>query len=272
MGFGFAPEGIENNEVIYELLSDAAWTTKEIDLDAWLKGYLTARYGSCPSAMVEAWKLLRESMYGTFNDHPKFTWQHQSWDRGCTVNRSPKVRAAALLVLSCSKELGSEPLYRADAIEVSMMALGIRAQDLLEQAKAAHPNAPQLRDAKAKEFIDLLRTIDRLLESHPLHRLSRWTGWARSHGKNKALKDYYESNAKRIVTTWGGSLSDYAARLWSGLIRDYYIPRYQKLFEQLQTGKTIDVTAWEETWVMTPGVSPMKPFSDPLGAARKALE
>jgi alpha-N-acetylglucosaminidase len=271
VGYGFAMEGIENNEVIYELLSDAAWTTKAIDLGSWLPKYLTARYGSCPPAMVEAWKLLRESVYGTFNDHPKYTWQHQSWDRDCTANRSPKVKQAALLVLSCSKELGAQPLYRADAIEIAMQALGIKAQEQLEEVKAAHPGDPAKREAKEKEFLETLRTIDRLLESHPIDRLDRWTTWARSHGKTRAEKDAYEANAKRIVTTWGGSLSDYAARLWSGLIRDYYIPRNEMLFEQLRTGKKIDVTAWEEQWVKKPGVSKIKPFADPIAAANKAL-
>ena len=38
---GMAPEGIENNEVIYELLSDAGWSGTEIDLRRWLRDYST---------------------------------------------------------------------------------------------------------------------------------------------------------------------------------------------------------------------------------------
>jgi hypothetical protein len=43
IGYGFAPEGIENDEVLYELLSDAAWTLSKIDLDQWIPQYLKAR-------------------------------------------------------------------------------------------------------------------------------------------------------------------------------------------------------------------------------------
>jgi len=267
VGYGFAPEGIENNEVIYELLSDAAWTTSEIDLDKWIPQYLTARYGSCPAPLVQAWKLLRESSYGSFNDHPQFAWQ-LAWERGCTVNLSPKVREAALLYLSCSSLLGNKPLFRADAIEIAMMALGIKAQNELDAIKKAAASNEQAE----KEFLGTLMVIDRLLDSHPTDRLDRWVRWARSHSKDKTLQDYYEANAKRIVTTWGGSLDDYACRIWSGLIRDYYIPRYEMRFEQRRSGKPIGIKAWEQKWVATPGISRPKPFGDPLKAAGEALK
>jgi len=266
IGYGFAPEGIENNEILYELLSDAAWTTSEIDLDQWIPQYLKARYGACPPPLIRAWQLLRESSYGTFTDHPQFGWQ-LAWDRGCTVNLSPKVREAALLYLSCSKELGRQPLFRADAIELAAMALGIKAQHELDAIKNA--KAPSIR--AEQQFLDTLMTIDRLLASHPTHRLDRWIRWARGHSADPALKNYYEANAKRIITTWGGTIDDYACRIWSGLIRDYYIPRYRLRFEQRRSGNPIDIKAWEEKWVRTPGVSRARPFSDPLIAAAQAL-
>ena len=51
IGFGSAPEGLENNEVIYELLADMGWTADSIDLDSWLPVYCKARYGGCPAAI-----------------------------------------------------------------------------------------------------------------------------------------------------------------------------------------------------------------------------
>ena len=41
------------------------------------------------------------------------------------------------------------------------------------------------------------------------------------------LKDYYEKNARNLITTWGGSLNDYASRSWAGLISDYYAKRWE---------------------------------------------
>ena len=34
-------------------------------------------------------------------------------------------------------------------------------------------------------------------------------------------------NAKRLITTWGGSLNDYACRNWNGLMWNYYAKRWE---------------------------------------------
>ena len=39
IGFGSALEGLENNEVVYELLADMGWSSDSIDLDDWMKIY-----------------------------------------------------------------------------------------------------------------------------------------------------------------------------------------------------------------------------------------
>ena len=56
IGFGSAPEGLENNEVVYELLADMGWSSDSIDLDDWMTIYCEARYpingGSVKSTLV----------------------------------------------------------------------------------------------------------------------------------------------------------------------------------------------------------------------------
>ena len=88
--------------------------------------------------------------------------------------------------------------------------------------------------------------MDALLAGHPLHRLERWLAMARAHGTTPEEADYYERSARRIITTWGPGVEDYAAKLWSGLIRDYYAPRYHLE----QGGATPSrLEAWENNWV-----------------------
>ena len=36
-GMGMAPEGIENNDVIYELITDAAWRNRQENVEQYLK-------------------------------------------------------------------------------------------------------------------------------------------------------------------------------------------------------------------------------------------
>ncbi len=45
-----------------------------------------------------------------------------------------------------------------------------------------------------------------------------------------------EFNARALLTTWAdapGQLTDYAHREWSGLLRDYYYPRWKLFFDWL---------------------------------------
>ena len=40
-------------------------------------------------------------------------------------------------------------------------------------------------------------------------------------------------NARRLITTWGGSLNDYACRNWSGLMNAYYHHRWMFYFQEM---------------------------------------
>lgn len=70
---GLAPEGIENNEVLYELVTDAGWSNHKIEIREWLKDYSENRYGKTSADIMSAWDYLLKSVYGTFTDHPRLT-------------------------------------------------------------------------------------------------------------------------------------------------------------------------------------------------------
>ena len=84
--------------------------------------------------------------------------------------------------------------------------------------------------------------------------LGKWINDARSWAANDTEKAYYEKNARTIITIWGGSgeLIDYAGRQWNGLLRDYYLPRWQMLIEatlaELKGGKAVDRAALANEW------------------------
>ena len=87
--------------------------------------------------------------------------------------------------------------------------------------------------------------------------------YARNWGSTEELKNYYEKNARRIVTIWGPPVDDYSARIWSGLLRDYYLPRWKNYFEAKRSGKTFDFAEWERTWVEEKqGLSEGKPYDN----------
>ena len=111
--------------------------------------------------------------------------------------------------------------------------------------------------------VEILLTVDKLLASHPLYRLDEWVDRAREWGETDKEKDAYEANAKRLITTWGGFQEDYAARFWSGLIKDYYIPRMKLYFSEQRA----DLDRWEENWIKTPWHNTSTVFDDPLQSA-----
>lgn len=266
VGFGFAPEGIENNEIIYELLSDIAWEKNKVDLPEWIRDYSIQRYGSYPENLVAAFKYLQKSVLGSFTDHPINRYQLRPYknpegvENHATVHSSVEFKLAVEHFLNHNAELKESKLYIYDAIELVSQFLGLVADKKL---------LLYLEKNDQKEFddaIDILLYIDRLLASHPNYRLKPWIDFASSWGDTNEEKKYYEMNAKRILTTWGGDpVNDYAGRTWSGLIRDYYVPRWQVQ----QKNSEVDIRKWEEEWISNYKSSPIEPFEDPLNAAKK---
>ena len=154
-------------------------------------------------------------------------------------------------------------------IEFVSYYVAAKAEDYYKQAlKDDAENRAQAAQRNLKKTVDLLVEVDRLLASHPLYRLEEWVDFARNSGATPQEKDAYEANAKRLITSWGGIQEDYAARFWSGLIKDYYIPRIQLYFSKDRN----QIREWEETWITTPWSNTTTPFNDPVEAALNLLE
>lgn len=272
IGFGSAPEGLENNEVVYELLADMGWQNQPIDLDHWLIEYCRSRYGSCPNAMQKAWKGLCRSVYSSLYSYPRFTWQTVIPDtlRKSKYDFNDTYFRAVEDFLSCTPQLKDHPLYRSDALLFAAQYIGAKADNLYRkalQAKAAGNRA------RAKQLVDkviqLLLQADKLLASHPTDRLSRWVDAARTAAATPQERMQYEMDAKRLITSWGGIQQDYAARYWSGLIKTYYVPRIKLFFAG---SKKKELNNWEENWLKQPyNGDTEKPFNDPLATAQQLI-
>ncbi len=95
-----------------------------------------------------------------------------------------------------------------------------------------HRNLLLMRQ-QADEAMRLIYQADSLLSFHPSFRLDRWISDARRWGTTPAEQDYYEQQARTLLTVWGGPiLNDYANRMWSGLLADYYARRWQMFFDE----------------------------------------
>ena len=89
----------------------------------------------------------------------------------------------------------------------------------------------------------------------------------------------FKRETRKLLSTWAGgpSLGDYSARVWSGLIRDYYAPRLRHYFEGALKGEHVDMLAYDRSFHFgdTPvgeitetqmKLSEIKPFDSPVEA------
>ena len=93
------------------------------------------------------------------------------------------------------------------------------------------------------------------------------TAWGITEEEN----DYYERQARMLLTVWGGPvLNDYANRMWGGLIGDYYAKRWNLFFEAViqavKEGREFDEKAFgeelskfEHAWIESRTKHPVKP-------------
>lgn len=248
---GLAPEGIENNEVLYELVTDAGWSSSHIDVHKWLKEYSENRYGKTPQAITSAWDYLLKSVYGTFTDHPRFNWQFRP---GSVKNGSIYVCddyfKGLEAFLSASAELSDSPYYRTDLCEMMAHYLGGKAEVLTKLIDQEYllGDTLQARFLQSR-FETVMLGMDALLSQHPVLRLDRWVDFASRSAKNEAQKKQYEINARRIVTIWGPPVDDYSARVWSGLVGNYYLGRWKQYYAGRNSGREVDMAEWERRWV-----------------------
>ena len=269
-GFGCSPEGTETNDAVYELISAAGWSDSRIDVQQFLNAYSRARYGAAPKALDHFWQGLQNSVYGEFTNNARFKWQFRPyWHRMPTMGINDDYFRAIESFLSCSDALKTNENYRTDAVQYAALYLAGKADILLEAINWAYVKGDaQSAETYEARFREVLRDADRLLASHPILRLDRWCGYADRAGYTPQEKARFVSESKRLISTWGGpSLYDYSPRVWSGVIRDFYLPRWEQYFDAKHKGTTFDFRTWDEQWHTQPGISSVEPYEDPLAAA-----
>lgn len=248
---GMAPEGIENNEVIYELITDAGWSNQHINVKQWLENYSINRYGKAPTTLMTAWDYLLKSCYGTFTDHPRFNWQFRPGNvKNGSININEDYFKGLEYFVKAADELSESTLYQTDLEEMAAHYLGGKAEILTKMIDEEFLLGDTLQAIQLqKRFEHVLTSMDSLLSQHPTLTLNRWLDFATEAAKTDAQKKQYEMNARRIVTIWGPPVDDYAARIWSGLIKNYYLQRWQHYYASRLSGKPFNMATWERNWV-----------------------
>lgn len=278
-GIGLTMEVIEQNPVMYELMMEHTWQTTSIDLDAWLKKYARNRYGKNDPDMIEAWQILRKTVYNgkeirdgaesIVTGRPTLD-STTVWTR-TKLNYAPEdlLPAWDLLIKAASKGVKADG-FSYDLVDVSRQVLANYALVVHRKWVTAFRKGDKIAFEKhSREFIDLINDMDLLLATRKDFLLGPWIADARKWGENAEEKALYEQNARDLITLWGDAkspLHEYSNRQWSGLLSDFYKVRWEKffamLFAAMKDGSVPDfksfeknISLWEWQWV-----NEQKPF------------
>jgi alpha-N-acetylglucosaminidase len=298
-GIGLTMEGIEQNPVLYELLTDNTWRNQPINVDVWLKNYLLNRYGKNNTEALKAWDVLRKTVYTVHADRyvrdgaesiiqaRPTTDSTTHWARTSSNYQAKDLLPAWQALINASADLQQSDGFRFDLVDVTRQVLANYALPLQRKWVLAYQqkDMPGFKKYSA-EFIELIEDMDRLLATRKDFLLGPWVADARSWGKTEGEKALYEMNAKDLITLWGDKdcpLNEYACKQWSGLMNDFYKPRWEQYFAQLELDMagekvfdkqvfTAQIKAWEWTWVNMHKDYPVKPQGDPVAEARQLYQ
>ena len=228
VGIGSTLEGLDVQQFPYEYILEKAWDFAKTDEQV-VNEIADRHAGSENPSARKAWELLYDNVLyitpGNFAAPLPCSYPALGKE-----NRAVKYNPHELLAVWDA--LLEQDRVTTDAMTIDLLWVGRQLLgDLFLAEKQEFDKACKLRDKNgvfnhSALMVELLSDLDDLNSHHPHATLGQWLKQARRLGKTSKVKDYYEMNARRLITTWGGSLNDYACRNWSGLMWGYYAKRW----------------------------------------------
>lgn len=270
-GLGVTLEAFDVNPLMYEFVFDKAWNQTQ-STDEWIGMWAKCRGGQKDKNILKAWKDLHEKIYMTpalcgqavlINARPQFEGV-QGWNTYPDYKYDNKDLWTIWSELLQATDVVNQG-YDFDVVNVGRQVLGNLFSDYRAQFTACYKRK-DLSGAEqwAKRMDDLILDVDRLLSCSPLFSMGKWIKDAKDCAASEDEKNYYEENARGIVTIWGQKdtqLNDYANRGWAGLTKSFYRGRW-KLFTDgvlaaMKANRSFDekkfhkdVTEFEYQWTL----------------------
>ena len=297
-GLGSTLEGFDCNPFMYQFIFEKAWDfPQHQDLDTYAAALAWSRTGVDNEEAKDAWKDLFDEIYiqRSVPGHSPIMNLRPSFGRSSSYHSSvrfnyenDKLREVVRQLLEAD---GHGPSYEFDLVNLTRQWLSNR----FEQRFADYKSAYEARDAEAMsackdELLGIFDTLDELLASQPYFLVGKWIADARNWGATPEEADYFESNARNLLTSWGDRgnlLTDYADRSWAGLVGTYYKPRWEMFFaavdEALAAGQPLEGARYDTLlekmkdfeyawWKDRPGTFSATPKGDPIALVKKVFE
>jgi alpha-N-acetylglucosaminidase len=285
-GIGSTLEGFDVNQVMYDYVFETPWQTDIADIDTWITQWANRRCGKADSNNQRAWKILATNIY----THPAMLGQatltnarpslkgNGSWTTNPHLDyNNEDLLHAWKLLMDCKAVNRNSYLY--DVVNVARQVLGNYFAVVRDRfSQHYYKKDIQILIQTGKELLDIIEDMDKLVSTQSSFLLGKWLDDAKKMGVSKSDQNYYERNARTILTTWGSkgqSLNEYANRSWSGLLRGYYKKRWSMFVNDViaatEAGKKFDeksfyekVTKFEWNWTKQHELYPKEPVRDAL--------
>lgn len=253
VGIGMSMEGIEQNPIVYELMSEMAFQHKKVDVKSWIDRYITRRYGRFILPIKDAWSILYQTIYNctdgaydknrdvivafpdvspSFISLPNERYQHDgkpisrravlrektdAYDQPHLWYSTTEVIKALKLFIAGGDELSTSKTYSYDLVDLTRQVLAKYANELFLEIIDAY----QLKDidgvtSLSRKFLDLVEDIDTLLACHEGFLLGPWLESAKKIAQNEEEESQFEWNARTQITMWFDNTEEDAS-----LLRDY---------------------------------------------------
>jgi len=250
-GIGIMPEGINNNPVVFDLLSDLGWQKDSLVVKDWIKNYVWYRYGYTNDELRLAWQLLLQTVYSSPTVHPDGPPESVFCARPGLDLKSASAYGSSKLYYDTAlfkkavvmfkkaalniPELNKVETYRTDKIDFMRQVNANEGQRIYEQMISAIKikDLRKFRAAYAR-FEKALLSQDALLNTNEHFTLSRWLQQANNFGSTVADKKLAIRNAKTQISYWGPDnnpgtdLHEYANKEWGGMLSSLYLQRWRK--------------------------------------------
>jgi alpha-N-acetylglucosaminidase len=296
-GIGLIPEGIDQNPALHQLMTENVWRSEPVDLDAWLNNYALNRYGKENKQVQAGWQILKNTVYSasTAGDGGpetiitgRPTFERNTTMTNTSFNYDPMLLVKAwALFMSAADSLRNSEGFQFDLVDITRQVMANYATPIQQKfVKEYQKNDREGFDKYSQKFLKLISDLDYLLGTQKDFLLGRWIADARNCGNTNDEKDLYEFNARDLITLWGdrnGKIHDYSNRQWSGLLNGFYKPRWEMLFQYvdscLDKHVPVDVKAFEERvkdfewqWVNQHESYPAIPSGDAVTTAKAMYE
>lgn len=294
-GIGLTMEGLEQNPVMYSLMLENTWRNKPINVEQWLKGYVTRRYGTENEHLDKAWQILKSTVYdgSLINGGPEsIITGRPTFNKTTTATRANIFYNPVDLLpawehfVKAIPEIERGDGFEYDLVDVTRQVMANYAQ-VLQQNYASAVKAKQMDKASqySKQFITLIDDLDEVLATRKEFLLGVWLENAKALGTNLEERNLYEKNARMIITLWGDEhgLYDYSNRQWAGLMKNFYKRRWENFFQFVEDShkKGIKVNidefnnsskALERAWVYSHDLYANKPVGDSRAIVKKMYD